>query len=214
MFYVCRDGSELFPLSFYLSWILYGITLTFGCQNTMAVLAVMLSYWENAAHKKVDSLTKWCKNIVAKKRITHKGKVIWMQKSNHTTIIINNKRYIALNKLTWADLSSGELFCSPVVHLCLSGCPFVCIIFHIFRFFFRNTELISTKFGIKNSLKGIQVNLNKGPCPFPRGDKREILVVKIHWQHLKLFLSRTTGPISTNKQSIFCWREFNVFKER
>ena len=35
----------------------------------------------------------------------------------------------------------------------------------------------------------------KGPCPFSRreNDKR----VKIYWQNLKIFFSRTTGPIST-----------------
>ena len=36
---------------------------------------------------------------------------------------------------------------------------------------------------------------NEGPCPSPRGDNYEI--VKIHWRNLKIFLSRTTGPIST-----------------
>ena len=42
---------------------------------------------------------------------------------------------------------------------------------------------------------GIQDCLNKGPPSFPRGDNYEI--AKIHWQNLKIFLSRTTGPILT-----------------
>ena len=43
--------------------------------------------------------------------------------------------------------------------------------------------------------KGIQVCSNEGHRPFPRGDNYEI--VKIHWWNLKIFFSRTTGPIST-----------------
>ena len=38
---------------------------------------------------------------------------------------------------------------------------------------------------------------------------RYILVVKMHWQHLKVFFSRTTGPISTKLCTNFPWvREF------
>ena len=44
-------------------------------------------------------------------------------------------------------------------------------------------------------LKGIQVCSNEGPRPFPRGDNNEI--AKIHWQILKIIISRTTGPILT-----------------
>jgi hypothetical protein len=42
-------------------------------------------------------------------------------------------------------------------------------------------------------VKEIQVCSNKGPGPFQRGDNRKN--VKIAWGHLKIFLSRTTGPI-------------------
>ena len=63
-------------------------------------------------------------------------------------------------------------------------------------FFSRTTEPISTKLGTKHPwMKGIQVYSNEGPRPFPRADNYEI--VKIHWQNLKIFFSRTTGPIST-----------------
>ena len=41
----------------------------------------------------------------------------------------------------------------------------------------------------------IQVCSNEGFRPFPKGDHNEIL--KIHWQILKIFFSRTTEPIST-----------------
>jgi hypothetical protein len=42
---------------------------------------------------------------------------------------------------------------------------------------------------------GIQVCSNKGPGPFQRGDNHKN--VKMGWCHLKIFLSRTTGPILT-----------------
>ena len=44
-------------------------------------------------------------------------------------------------------------------------------------------------------MKGIPFSTTEGPCPFPRGDNYE--KVKIHWRNLKIFFSRTTGPIST-----------------
>ena len=44
-------------------------------------------------------------------------------------------------------------------------------------------------------LKGISSLFKWRPRPFPRGDNYEI--VKIHWRNLKIFFSRTTGPIST-----------------
>ena len=63
-------------------------------------------------------------------------------------------------------------------------------------FFSRTTEPISTKLGTKHPwVKGIQVCSNEGSRHFPRGDNYEI--VKIHWRNLKIFLFRTTGPIST-----------------
>jgi hypothetical protein len=42
-------------------------------------------------------------------------------------------------------------------------------------------------------VKGIQVCSNKGPGLLQRGDNHKN--VKIAWGHLKVFLSRTTGPI-------------------
>jgi hypothetical protein len=41
-------------------------------------------------------------------------------------------------------------------------------------------------------VKGISVS-NKGPGPFLRGDNHKN--VKMGWGHLKIFFSRTTGPI-------------------
>ena len=63
-------------------------------------------------------------------------------------------------------------------------------------FFSRTTEPISTKLGTKYPwVKGIHVCSNEWPLPFPRGDNYEI--AKINWRNLKIFFSRTTGPIST-----------------
>ena len=62
---------------------------------------------------------------------------------------------------------------------------------------------ISTKLGTKHPwvkrIKGFF--LNEGPCPFPRGDIFKI--VKIHWQNLEIFFSRTTWLIS-NKFGTKC----------
>jgi hypothetical protein len=44
-------------------------------------------------------------------------------------------------------------------------------------------------------VKGIQVCSNKGPDPLQRGDNHKN--VKMVWSHLKIFLSRTIGPILT-----------------
>jgi hypothetical protein len=44
-------------------------------------------------------------------------------------------------------------------------------------------------------VKGIQVCSNKGSGPIQRGDNHKN--EKIGWGHLKIFFSRTTGPIST-----------------
>ena len=45
-------------------------------------------------------------------------------------------------------------------------------------------------------MKEIQIFLIEGPCPFSRGDNYN-KIVKIHLVSLKIFSSRTTGPIST-----------------
>ena len=59
----------------------------------------------------------------------------------------------------------------------------------------RTTEPISIKLGTKACLmKGIQVCPNEGRRPFPREDNYEI--ANIHRRNLKIFLSRTTEPIS------------------
>jgi hypothetical protein len=44
-------------------------------------------------------------------------------------------------------------------------------------------------------VKGIQVCSNKGPGLFLRGDNYKN--VKMGWGHLKIFFSRSTGPILT-----------------
>ena len=70
--------------------------------------------------------------------------------------------------------------------------------------FFRTTGPVSTKLGTKHPwVKGIQVCSNEGPSPFPRGDNYQI--AKIHWQILKIYSSRTAGPISTKLGIIHPW---------
>jgi hypothetical protein len=56
-------------------------------------------------------------------------------------------------------------------------------------------------------VKGIQVCSNKGPSPLLRGDNHKD--VKMGWGHLKIFFSRTTGPILTRFGINHPWgREF------
>jgi hypothetical protein len=63
-------------------------------------------------------------------------------------------------------------------------------------FFSRTTGPISTKLGRKHPwVKDIQNCTNDNDRPFPRGDNSEN--VKIYRKSLKIFFSRTTGPIST-----------------
>jgi hypothetical protein len=54
-------------------------------------------------------------------------------------------------------------------------------------------------------MKGIQVSSNKGPGPFQRGDNHKN--VKMEWSHLKIFLSRTTGPILARLGTNHPWGE-------
>jgi hypothetical protein len=54
-------------------------------------------------------------------------------------------------------------------------------------------------------VKGIQVCSNKGPDPLLRGDNHKN--VKMGWGHLKIFFSRTTGPILTRLGIIHPWGE-------
>ena len=71
-------------------------------------------------------------------------------------------------------------------------------------FFSRTTGPILTKLGTKHHwVKGFQVCSNEGPCPFQREDNYEI--VKIHWRNLKIFFSRTTGPILTQLGTKHPW---------
>jgi hypothetical protein len=52
-------------------------------------------------------------------------------------------------------------------------------------------------------MKGIQVCSNKGPGPLQRGDNHKN--VKLGWGHLKIFFSRTTGPILTRLGTNHPW---------
>jgi hypothetical protein len=54
-------------------------------------------------------------------------------------------------------------------------------------------------------MKGIQVCSNKGPGCLQRGDNHKN--VKMGWDHLKIFFSRTTGPILTRLSTNHLWRK-------
>jgi hypothetical protein len=62
-------------------------------------------------------------------------------------------------------------------------------------------------------VKGIQV-CSKGPGLLQRGDNHKN--VKMGWGHLKIFFSRTTGPILTrlSKKSFLGEGDLNLFKGR
>ena len=71
-------------------------------------------------------------------------------------------------------------------------------------FFSKTTGPILTGLSTNYTcVKGIQVCSNEGPRPFQRGDNWE--KIKINWQLLKIFLSRTTGPISTKLAIKHSW---------
>ena len=71
-------------------------------------------------------------------------------------------------------------------------------------FFTRTTVSISTKLSTKHSwLMGIKVCLIERRRSFPRDDNYEIS--KIHWWDLKIFFSRTTGPISNKLGTMHPW---------
>ena len=52
-------------------------------------------------------------------------------------------------------------------------------------------------------VKGSKVCSNEEICPFQRGDYSKI--AKIHWQKLKIFISKTTGQISTKLSTKYLW---------
>ena len=65
------------------------------------------------------------------------------------------------------------------------------------KIFSRTTKPISTKLGTKHPwIIWFQVCSKEGPCPFSKGDTKEI--VEIHLQSFKTFFSRITGPILIN----------------
>jgi hypothetical protein len=80
--------------------------------------------------------------------------------------------------------------------------------------FSRTSWPKSIKLGTNYSwVKKIQVSSNKRPGPLQRGDNHKI--VKMGWSHLKIFFSRTTGPILIRLGTNHPWREredSSVFK--
>ena len=77
-------------------------------------------------------------------------------------------------------------------------------IFFLRIFIFRTSRPNSIKLGTNYPwMKGIQVCSNKGPGPLQRGDNHKN--VKIGWGHIKIFSSRTTGPILTRLGTDHPW---------
>jgi hypothetical protein len=52
-------------------------------------------------------------------------------------------------------------------------------------------------------VKGIEVYSNKGPGSLQRGDNHKN--VKMGWGHLKIFFSKTIGPILTRLGTNYPW---------
>ena len=80
----------------------------------------------------------------------------------------------------------------------------------------------SAKLGTKHPcVKGIQVCSNKGPRPFPRGDK--YYIAKLHWRNKKNLLFQNywanfnqtwhKASLGDGNSSLFKWRAMFCFKE-
>jgi hypothetical protein len=92
-------------------------------------------------------------------------------------------------KMTPGSIFYGSHF-SPL-HLRPSVCASVS--FYIFDFFSRTTGPILSRLGTNHPWrKGIHVSSNEGNSPSLRGDNSGR--VKMHWQFLKIFFSRTSRP--------------------
>jgi hypothetical protein len=78
----------------------------------------------------------------------------------------------------------------------IARCPSVrlSVNFYIFDFFSRTTGPILTRLGTNHHWGEDSNCSNEGDCLSPRGDNSKR--VKIHWKFLKIFFSRTSGPIS------------------
>jgi hypothetical protein len=75
-----------------------------------------------------------------------------------------------------------------------------------FKIFSRTSWPKWIKLGANYSwVKGIQVCSSKGPCPLQRGDNHKN--VKMGWGHLKIFVSRTIGPILTRLGTNYPWEK-------
>ena len=107
-----------------------------------------------------------------------------------------------LKALANFSASSGELFWSPIVHLsvCLSVRPSLCTLFSISSSsHWANFSQVLHKASYE---KGISTVFKWKSHHFSMGDNRNL---KIHWRHLKIFFSKTTGPISTKLYTKHPW---------
>ena len=83
----------------------------------------------------------------------------------------------------------------------------------IFYVIFKTTiyfNNISTKFGTKHWVDGIQICTNKGQHRSSRGDNSKI--IKICGEYLKIFYFSITGPVSTKPGIKHPWvKEIQIF---
>jgi hypothetical protein len=77
-------------------------------------------------------------------------------------------------------------------------------LFYIFDFFSRTTGSILTRLGTNHPWgEGIQIYSNKGRRLALRGDNSKR--IKIHKKYFKIFLSKTSGPISIKFGTDYPW---------
>ena len=82
------------------------------------------------------------------------------------------------------ELKTEEIFPG-----CLLSIVLLSVNFSNFIVFSITTRPISTRLATQHPLvKGIQVCSNERSHPIPRGDNNQI--IKLHWQHLKIFFSQ------------------------
>ena len=123
---------------------------------------------------------------------------MYLLEGKHSILDISEK-HLLFSYLSW------KLKWAFLMACCLS---FVCpsVNFSHFQRLLHNHWANFDQTYHKAFLGGGDSNLFKwGPRPFPMGDNSEI--VKLYWKYLKIFFSRTTGPIFTKHGTKHPWME-------
>jgi hypothetical protein len=124
-------------------------------------------------------------------------------------LVLENNLFSSLelkDQVSFSDRPLSDV-CLPVsLSVCLSVCPSVCLsvcklyIFDISRITWPDLSSFCTN---HSWVEGIQVCPHKGGSSSPRRDNRER--VKIQWQILKTFFSRTSIPNSIKVVRNYSW---------